>query len=80
MQALLHTLAPPDLPGPLSPGQAAELAELLQYFHLRLRGLIQTVKKSKGDRVSLEQRQWQNLLDLYSRLAGYLRSIGEPRE
>ena len=45
-----------------------------------MRGLVESVKKSKGERVSLEQRQWQNLLDLYGRLAGYLRSIGEPRE
>ena len=56
------------------------MAELLNYFHLRLRGLIQTIKKEKGDRVTLEQRQWQNLLDLQARLGGYLRQIGEPRE
>ena len=29
-QATLHTLAPPELPGSLSPGQAAQLAELMQ--------------------------------------------------
>ena len=68
------------MPGSLHPGQAAELAELLNYFHLRLRGLIQTVKKEKGDRITLEQRQWQNLLDLQARLGGYLRQIGEPQE
>ena len=79
-QTLLHTLAPPNLPAPLTPGQAAQLAELLLYIQLRLRGLVESVKKSKGDRVTLEQRQWQNLLDLYGRLAGYLRSIGEPQE
>lgn len=80
-QAILHTLAPPELPTPLSPGQAAQVAELLQYIHLRVRDLIQSVKgKAKSDRVSLEQRQWQNLLDLQDRLAGYLRAIGEPNE
>ena len=80
MQALLHTILPPELPGSLQPGQAAELAELLNYLHLRLRGLIETVKREKGDRVTLEQRQWQNLLDLQARLGGYLCQIGEPRE
>ncbi len=80
LQSLLHTLAPPDLPGGLHPGQAAELGELLNYFHLRLRNLIETVKKEKGERVTLEQRQWQNLLDMQARLAGYLRKIGEPLE
>jgi len=79
-RTLLHAVTPPDLPSSLDPGQAAELGELLTYIHLRLRGLIQTVKKDRGDRVSLEQRQWQNLLDLQGRLAGYLREIGEPQE
>ena len=72
--ALLHSVVPPELPSSLLPGQAAELAELLNYFHLRLRGLIQTMKKEKGDRVTLDQRQWQNLLDLQARLGGYLRA------
>ncbi len=80
-QATLHTLLPPELPGPLSPGHAAQLAELLHYFHLRVRGLVQSVKgKDKSDRVTLELRQWQNLVDLQDRLAGYLRKIGEPEE
>jgi pSer/pThr/pTyr-binding forkhead associated (FHA) protein len=78
-QATLHTLLPPDLPGGLGPGQAAQLSEMLQYLHLRLRGLVQSVKvRRKSDQVTLEQRQWQNLLDLHDRVAGYLRSIGEP--
>ncbi len=79
-QPLLHTLVPPELPAQLSPGQAAQLAELLQYVQLRLRTLVETGKKSRGERVSVEQRQWQNLLDLYDRMGGYLRAVGEPRE
>lgn len=80
-RAALHTLLPPELPGHLGPGQAAQLAELLQFFHLRIRGLVQTVKsKGRSDRVTLEQRQWQNLLDLQDRLAKYLRKVGEPDE
>jgi hypothetical protein len=80
-QATLHTLAPPELPGALSPGQAAQLAELLQYLHLRLRSLVQSVRaKGKSDRVTLDQRQWQNLVDLQDRVAGYLRGVGEPTD
>jgi pSer/pThr/pTyr-binding forkhead associated (FHA) protein len=79
-QMLLHTIAPPELPKSLSPGQAAQLAELLQYIHLRLRALLQSVRKEKGERITLEQRQWQNLLDLQSRLAAYLRCVGEPKD
>jgi hypothetical protein len=57
------------------------LGELLQFIHLRIRGLLQGVKmkgKGKAERVTLEQRQWQNLLDIDDRLAKYLRGIGEP--
>ena len=78
---VLHTLAPPELPEGLSTGQAAQLAEIFLYFNLRMRGLIQSVEaKGKADRVTLEQRHWQNLIDLQERVAGYLRQIGEPSE
>ncbi|MDZ7617239.1 MAG: FHA domain-containing protein [Patescibacteria group bacterium] len=81
VQATLHTLLPPELPQNLGPGQAAQLAELLYFVHLRLRGLIQSAKpKGKSDRMTLETRQWQNLLDLQDRIAGYLRAVGEPGE
>ncbi len=79
VQTTLHTLLPPELPRNLGPGQAAQLGELLYYMHLRLRGLIQSARpKGKSDRVTLEIRQWQNLLDLQDRIAGYLRAVGEP--
>lgn len=78
-RAILHTLLPPELPNPLEPGMAAQISELLMFFHLRLRGLIQTVQcSSRSDHVGLQQRQWQNLLDLQARIAGYLKAIGEP--
>lgn len=79
VQSTLHTLVPPDLPERLSPGQAAQLCELLEYLHIRVRDLLGSVKvKPEGDRVSLELRQWQNLIDLQARLATYLRSVGQP--
>jgi hypothetical protein len=80
-QHLLHTLLPPELPAALSPGQVAQLSELIMYFHLRVRGLIDAAKVNhKSDYVALDIRQWQNLIDLQDRLAGYLREIGEPLE
>ena len=79
VQTTLHTLEPPELPERLSPGQAAQLFELLEYLHIRIRDLLASVKiKADAERVTLEARQWQNLLDLQSRLAGYLRAIGRP--
>lgn len=78
-QVTLHTLLPPELPEGLSPGQNAQLSELLQYMHLRIRGLLESAQVSKKtEEASLPQRRWQDILDLESRLAHYLRSIGEP--
>lgn len=76
----MHELLPPELPEDLSPAQLAQLAELLQYFHVRLRRIIRvgTVTKKDGENICLEQRHWQGLIDLYDRVAAYLRQIGEP--
>jgi pSer/pThr/pTyr-binding forkhead associated (FHA) protein len=79
VQSTLHTLIPPDLPERLSPGQAAQLCELLEYLHVRVRDLLNSVKiKPDAEQVGLEPRQWQNLIDLQARLAAYLRAIGQP--
>ncbi len=79
VQSTLHTLQPPELPDRMSPGQAAQLCELLEYLHLRVRDLLNSVKtKPDAERVTLEVRQWQNLLDVQARLALYLRAIGQP--
>jgi pSer/pThr/pTyr-binding forkhead associated (FHA) protein len=79
--APLHLLLPPELPYGLTPGQAAQVAELLQYIHLRLRTVVRTViPTAQGSRVTLDQRAWQNLLDLYGQIGAYLRQIGEPED
>jgi pSer/pThr/pTyr-binding forkhead associated (FHA) protein len=80
LQATLHVLQPPELPTRLSPGQAAQLSEMIEYFHIRIRGLLNSVQVAKGERVSLDQRQWQNLIDIQSRLSIYQRRIGEPND
>jgi pSer/pThr/pTyr-binding forkhead associated (FHA) protein len=79
LQATLHALEPPELPERLSPGQAAQLAEILEFLHLRLRNLVGSVQvDGKSSRVVLDLRQWQALLDLQARVSEYLRRIGEP--
>lgn len=76
-----QSLEPPELPQKLGPGQAAQLSELLEYLHMRVRDLLATVKCETGaTKVTLDERKWQNLVDLQSRLATYLRQIGEPRD
>lgn len=81
IQATLHSLQTPELPEGLSPGQAAQLSELLEYMHLRLRDLLETVEVNDSEeRVTLAQNQWQNVLDLQARLALHLRHISDPPE
>lgn len=81
MQSALHSLEPPDLPQRMTPAQAAQLSELLEYFHLHIRHLLSSVDVDrKAERMSIDAAQWQHLIDMQSRLAEYLRSIGEPNE
>lgn len=79
LQAAIYTLQPPEIPERLSPAQAAQLAELMDYIHIRIRHLLVSVEvNERTESVNLEMREWQNLLDLQARLAVLLRSIGEP--
>jgi len=79
LQSPLSMMDPPELPDRLSPGQAAQLAELLEFIHLRVRELLDSVDVDvKGERVALEQSDWQGLIDLQSRLAEYLRGVSDP--
>jgi pSer/pThr/pTyr-binding forkhead associated (FHA) protein len=77
LQSTLHTLEPPKLPERLDAVQAAQLSELIEFMHIRVRQLIATVGGETEDhRVTLDLRQWQNLLDVQARLAVYLNDIG----
>lgn len=79
LQATIHALEPPELPDRLTPGQAAQLSELLEFLHLRLRNFISNAEADpKLNKVTLDLRQWQALIDLQARLAEYLREVGEP--
>ena len=81
MQATLHALKLPDLPDRLTPGQAAQLSELLEYIHIRMRNLISTAHPSdNNEQVVLNFRRWQNLVDVQARIAEYLRRIGNPED
>lgn len=79
LQTTLGMTEPPPLPDRLSPGQAAQLSEMLEHLHVRLRNLLASVHTEGGSRrVSVDERRWQALLDLQSLLAEYLRHIGDP--
>lgn len=79
-QAKLMLMEPPELPDRMTPGQAAQIAEMLEYLIIRLRELIASVRveNNKAERVSLEFGQWQYLVDVQARLGEMLRSLSEP--
>ncbi|MEE2676210.1 MAG: FHA domain-containing protein [Planctomycetota bacterium] len=78
IQAALHVLDPPEMPSRLSPGQAAQLAEVMEFVHARLRSLMNSATEIDTDTMGLTFRKWQSLLDLQSRVSEYIRRIGEP--
>ncbi|MFC1758377.1 FHA domain-containing protein [Planctomycetota bacterium] len=78
IQATLHILRPPDLPSRLTPGQAAQLSEIIEYLHIRVRRLLEGATETKDDKVSIDQRQWQAIIDLQALLSTYMRKIGDP--
>jgi pSer/pThr/pTyr-binding forkhead associated (FHA) protein len=68
---------PPQLPNRLSPGQSAQLAELLDYLYLNLRKLIgEGTHKTRGEQVELSLVQWQQLIDVQARVAELLHKLG----
>jgi pSer/pThr/pTyr-binding forkhead associated (FHA) protein len=78
-QLELLDLNPPKLPDRLSPGQAAKLAEVIEYLHMHLRNLIRGVEvDSRRPQVQMSLSQWQQLVDLQSRIAEYLRQVDLP--
>lgn len=79
LHSTLHLPVPPELPHGMTPGQSAELSEIFEYLHLQSRMLVQSAQMPENaTKVSLEVVQWQQLLDLQSQLAEYLRKIGDP--
>lgn len=75
----LHMPVPPDLPEGLSPGQAAQVSELLEFFHVRVRRLLSSVHVDEdATEAKLAARHWQAIVELQALLAEYLRAIGEP--
>jgi pSer/pThr/pTyr-binding forkhead associated (FHA) protein len=78
-RSTLHIPKPPDPPEGLGPGQAAQLAEMLEYLHLRTRALVDAVQIAEQSRVvQIDIAQWQEVLDIQGLLAEYLRQIGDP--
>ena len=70
----------PELPRGMSPGQAAELRELLDHVHAGLRNIIEcgVVDEGQGT-VTISQDLWNQLLQVQSDVAVWIRSIEDPQ-
>ena len=69
----------PSIPDNLSPGQKAQVCEILDYLQSRLHRLIETARTEEGsNEVVLQLAAWQRLLDAQPRLAGMSREIADP--
>ncbi|MCP4097332.1 MAG: FHA domain-containing protein [Planctomycetaceae bacterium] len=74
---LAHT--PPKLPDRLSPGQAAQLSEVVEFLHMHVRRVVSDVELDKRKKnVELTREQWQKMIDVQARLSEYLRRISNP--
>lgn len=79
-QATFQVVDPPELPQDLELVQRAQLRELILYLHVRVRDLLVSAHpQPQGQgRMSIDERRWQGLVDLQSRLSEYLSLIDEP--
>ena len=70
---------PPELPERLSLGQAAKLAELVEFLHLQIREIVSEAEfDRRNNQVQLSAAQWQRILNTQAWLSEYLRKIGHP--
>ncbi len=69
----------PSVPDDMSPGQKAQVCEILDYLQSRLNRLIEAAKiEESSQEVVLNMSAWQRLLDAQIRLATMTRQIADP--
>ena len=77
--ATVGMLEPPQIPENLTPGQSAQLCEILEYLQGRLQGLIDSAAIDEpSGRVQLPLSGWQRLLDAQAKLASLVRRVADP--
>ncbi len=69
----------PSVPDDLTPGQKAQLCEILDYLQSKLNRLIEAAKiEESSQEVVLNMSAWQRMLDAQIRLASMTRQIADP--
>jgi predicted component of type VI protein secretion system len=76
---IVHIHEVPCIPDDLSPGQRAQVCEILDYLQSRLHRLIESARIDENNQeVKLKFSAWQRLLDSQARLAMMTRQIADP--
>ena len=71
--------SPPKLPERLSPGQAAQLSEVIDYLHHHVRSVVSDAEvKPRQQSIEITSEMWQQIVEVQARLAEYLERIGQP--
>ena len=69
----------PSIPDNLSPGQRAQLCEILDFLQHRLCKLVETAKIDEANQsVTLKFSAWQRLLSVQSKLGEMHREVADP--
>ncbi len=69
----------PSIPDDMTPGQKAQLCEILDYLQSRLNRLIEAARiEESAQEVVLNMSAWQRMLDAQIRLATMTRQIADP--
>ncbi len=77
--AMLPSFETPGLPDRLTPGQSAQLCEILEYLQSRIHRLIEGAKVDDASgSVTMGLSKWQQLLEVQSRLGTLIRKIADP--
>jgi predicted component of type VI protein secretion system len=80
LPSLMGLIEPPQVPDQLSPGQAAQMCEILEYLQHRLHQLIEGAEiNESSQRVVIDFATWQRLLDVQARLATLVRHVANPQ-
>ena len=71
--------SPPKLPERLSPGQAAQLSEVIEFLHHHVRSIVSDAEvKPRQQTIEITAEMWQQIVEVQARLAEYLERIGQP--
>ncbi|MEZ6086767.1 MAG: FHA domain-containing protein [Pirellulaceae bacterium] len=77
--ATLGLVEPPEIPEKMSPSQAAQMCEILEFLHQRIQKLVEHAHiDEQAQEVAIDYVAWQRMLDLQIRLATMIRRAADP--